>query len=57
MRKEDKEDEFSVPLKIKRLRTKRENKQKHRLKTLLHDSRNASEIADEAAEEDLFLPD
>lgn len=57
MRKEDKEDEFSVPLKIKRLRTKRENKQKHRLKTLLHDSRNASKIVQETEEDDIWLPD
>jgi len=55
--KEIDEEAVPLPTKLKRLRTKRENKQKNKLKDLLHDSRSASEIAREASEDDIWLPD
>lgn len=56
MKKED-VDDIPLPIKQRRLRQKRENKEKNRLKTLLHDSRPASEIAREAEEDDSWLKD
>jgi hypothetical protein len=53
--KEVPEGEESIPLKVKRLRTKQENKQKAKLHNLLRDSRSASEIAQEAEDDDGFL--
>lgn len=51
----DEGDSESIPLKVKRLRNKRDAAQKRTLNNLLRDSRSASEIAKDAEENDLLL--
>jgi hypothetical protein len=53
MKRDDEEN--TLPLKQKRLREKAEARQKAKLHNLLRDSRSASEIAQDAEEEDAFL--
>lgn len=53
MKKEDEEN--TLPLKQKRLRQKVESRTKQKIKNLLHDSRPASEIAQDVEADDEWL--
>lgn len=49
------EDEEFLPKKQKRLKAKQERKTEQRIKNILHDSRQASEIAKDVDEDDHWL--